>query len=520
MEVNRLRPRVCPAVWISTLALAVAFGAAAQPGLAQRDSSVTVVGNDSVSFRLVDVDLRSAIQVFARHMAKPVLFGQLSGARVTLETPQPVPRSDLPSLLRGLLEAQDLKLVEDSTYFHVVAKEQPQPAAQSAEQQAAMTGGARGGPLQFYVIRLQHARAADVAATVNALYGRASALGELGARPTRTLSDQLRYSQQIPPMGEPVQAPVPIAPESSTPPPTGSRRQAELTGETTIVPDAGTNSLLIRANAQDYQLIKTAVEQLDVRPLQVLIEVLIAEVRKDRQLSFGVGASLQATKVSPGDGNTTVEGGTTGLGLGDFVVKVMNLGGVDLDATLSAAASRGDVTIMSRPVVIAANNESASILVGSQRPFIQVVRALPTENAVRDQVIQYRDVGTRLTVRPTISSDGYVTLDVSQEVNAATSETAFDAPVISTRELQTELLIKDGQTVVLGGLTDHQRDHTQGGVPILSSIPLLGGLFGHVTRQTSDTELLLFLTPHVIRSDAEADAITQPLRERARKVAP
>lgn len=198
----------------------------------------------------------------------------------------------------------------------------------------------------------------------------------------------------------------------------------------------------------------------------------------------------------------------------------MGIGGHDMQAVLRAAAARGDVTIVSRPVLLTANNERAEILVGSQRPFVQVVRALPTDAAVRDQVIQYRDVGTRLSVRPTISADGYVMLEVLQEVNSATSEVAFDAPVISTRSLQTQLLIKDRQTIVLGGLTDRQRDVNQGGVPVLSSIPVLGGLFGHASRRVTETELMVFITPHVIRSDEEADEITTPLRERSKRIDP
>src|SRR5947208_3762069 len=196
----------------------------------------------------------------------------------------------------------------------------------------------------------------------------------------------------------------------------------------------------------------------------------------------------------------------------------MHLGGADMTATLSAAASRGDVTILSRPVVLAANNESAEILVGSQRPFIQVQRALPTDNAARDQVVQFKDVGTRLNVRPTISDDGYVTLRVAQEVNAATAEVAFDAPVISTRTIQTQLLVKDGHTAVLGGLADRQREDTRAGVPFLSSLPLIGGLFGRHIKQATETELFVFLTPRVIRSDQDLDAATDAAADQTKKL--
>jgi general secretion pathway protein D len=445
----------------------------------------------------VDVDLRAAVQALSRYLDRPVVFGGLAGNRVTLETPAPVPRSQVVQLLRGVLESQGLELVPDSGLYRIRPREAARPAAEprSAPQRPA-------GAVQLFVLRLSHARAADVAATVNALYGRASALAERGERPS-TLTEELRQ-QQVPPVGAPSPAVVPGA----------AGRVATLTGEVTIVPDPGTNSLLVRASEADFELIQAVVRELDVRPLQVLIEVLIAEVRRDRSFSFGVGINVPPSKVR-GSTNTVVSGSTTGLGLGDFVLKVMGVGGIDLDATLRAAAARGDVSIVSRPVVLATNNEDAEILVGSQRPFVQVSRSLPTDTPTRDQVVQYKDVGTRLNVRPTISADGYVALDVTQEVNAATTEVEFDAPVISTRTVSTRLLIKDGQTIVLGGLTDRQRDRNQGGVPVLSSIPLLGGLFGRASRRTTETELFLFLTPRVLRNDDDARQLTEPLERRA-----
>ena len=187
---------------------------------------------------------------------------------------------------------------------------------------------------------------------------------------------------------------------------------------------------------------------------------------------------------------------------------------------LSASAARGDATILSRPVVLAANNEEAIISVGSQRPFVQVSRSLPTDSPTRDQVVQYKDVGTNLSVRPTISGNGYVTLEVSQEVNAATSEVQFDAPVISTRSVRTQLLVRDSQTVILGGLLDRQKESNRAGVPILSSIPLLGGLFGRQAKRRTDTELFLFISPRILRSDEDAEGVTAPLRQRVESQIP
>jgi general secretion pathway protein D len=125
-------------------------------------------------------------------------------------------------------------------------------------------------------------------------------------------------------------------------------------------------------------------------------------------------------------------------------------------------------------------------------------------------VVQYRDVGTKLRVRPTINQDGYVSLLLHQEINAATNEVAFNAPVISTREASTQVLVRDGQTIMLGGLTDQQEDRSRSGIPILSGLPLVGPLFGSTSKNQSQTELYLFITPRIIRTDEDADRITAP----------
>lgn len=479
---------------IRSLAFALALVAlgGARSASAQDTASVRLTG-DSVSIRFVDADLRAVVQAIGRYLDRPVLFAGLPGTRVSLETPRPVPRAGLVALLRGLVESQNLELQRDSAYFRVkqrepVAPPQSSPAATAAQSNA----------LQLTVVRLRHARAADVAATLSSLYGGSGAdLG--GARPG-TLSEELRRNL-VPPNG----AAVNPAPGAS-----GPGRSAVLEGSLTIVPDPFTNALLIRATAHDAELLRQAVEELDLRPLQVLIEVIIVEARRDHQMAWGLDLSLPATGV--GHGNTTVGATQVGGGLGDFVLQVLNIGHVELDAVLRAGATSGAVKIMSRPVLLAANNHDARILVGSQRPFVQVSRTLATDNTARDQVVQYKDVGTRLTVRPTISADGYVTLEVVQEVSNATAETAFDAPVIATREAATQVTVRDGQTIVLGGLLDHQTETTSGGVPFLSDLPLIGGLFGRQTRRASDTELFMFLTPRVLRNDAEVDSVTGQYR--------
>lgn len=473
---------------------------------------------DSVNIRIAGIDLRSAVQLMQQYLDRPIIFaGPPNTVQVTLETPHPVPRRDVVRLLRGMLDAQGYELNDDSLSGAYRARPRDSRGPTGVVPPAIAVDRARQAtpqatPQELFVLPLHHARADNVAASINTLFAKPGAASSpLPTSPPRppTLSDELRATRVLPTDSSPSAVAV------------SAGRSATLTGELTIVADARANNLLVRANRTDFELIRAAVEQIDVRPPQVLIEVLIVEARADRNLSLGIETSLEDHRL-PHTDNTTVGGSFTpgSASLGDLTLRVMGIGSWNVDATIRAAVSRGDARIVSRPVVLTANDEQAEMVVGSQRPFVQVSRSLPTGDAVRDQVVQYRDVGTKLTVRPTISVDGTVALAVTQEVSNATNETAFNAPVIATRSVKTDLLARDAQTILLGGLTDRQRDTQTSGIPLLSRVPLIGGLFGSQTRSVSETELFIFLTPHVIRSDDDAKRLTDPLRERAQSIRP
>lgn len=463
---------LCAATWHTG-----ACEVAAQTVEMQSDSLVTL--------RLVNTDLRAALQAVGRFMDKPVLAAAIGEVRVEVfETPVPVPRAALPALVRGLVEAHGLTFDEDSLFYRV-SRPPPEP-----EQPAAGRAGqtSPSSPLRLFTVRLRHARAADVAATVNQLYGAGQGFSRPAGLSTGSLSDELRADRDRAGTGAAAQ----------------TDDSGDLRGVVTLVPDELTNSLLIRASEEDFALLEEAIVQLDMRPLQVLIEVVIVEARKDRQFALGFDVEVPPRELERG----TIEGSFLGGGLGDLVVQVMGLTRGQINATLTAARLRGDVEILSRPVLLASNNTEARLLVGTQQPFIQVSRSLPTETPQRDQVVQYRDVGTKLTVRPTINQDGYVSMLVQQEISAATGETQFNAPVISSRETVTQVLVADRQTIVIGGLTDEVHDRVRTGVPLLVDIPLVGALFGGTRTRTTETELFLFITPTIIRTDADIASAT------------
>lgn len=463
-----------------------------------QDTQAVRVTDEGVLVDFQDADLRLVVAALAEAGGLNVLYTDLPPRKVTLRMQQPVPPENLIALLRSLAQSNGLKVVEEGNFLRL---ESEAPAAAAAEKTD--SAGAPSEEVRLFVYHLKHVRAARLGGTLQAVFGGGTTSGRRPGIRETPLSESLRQPPAPPPSDNGTQVKVDMGPVRTSLP-------AQLHGEVQIIPDETTNSLLVRAQTQDWEVVRQAVEALDLRPLQVVIEVLIVEVRRTNEADLSVSGVVSNAKNDP-KLTATLKGNTSG----NLVLDVLRAGTVNLSAAISALASRGDVHVVSRPVLLAQNNQEARILIGSERPFVQVSRSLPTDAAVRDQVIQYRDVGTKLTITPTINDDGYVNLQVLQEVSTATAETQFGAPIISTREAATELFVKDGRTAVIGGLIDRQQERTRSGIPLLMDIPLLGGLFGSTHTTSSRSELFLFLTPHVIVTDEDSDRVRDSIKAKA-----
>jgi type II secretory pathway component GspD/PulD (secretin) len=283
-------------------------------------------------------------------------------------------------------------------------------------------------------------------------------------------------------------------------------------GDIRIIAEESSNSLLVRATESDFQLVQQVIGGVDLRPLQVLIEVTIAEVQRNHDLDFGVSGTIHKTPGNKGFDSSFVGSQASSR---DFILQLTGgHGSVKYDVAVAALESRGDVRVLSLPVIIAQNNRQAVLNVGSSRPFVQVSQTVPNDPTGRVQTVQYIDVATTLTITPTINPDGYVNLQVSQTDNSASNEVQFDAPVINKREATTQVFIRDGQTTVIGGLADNQKTHQVSGIPFLSRIPIIGSfLFGQTIHNDDTSELFLFLTPHIISSDEDIDKYRDAVRD-------
>jgi type II secretory pathway component GspD/PulD (secretin) len=278
-----------------------------------------------------------------------------------------------------------------------------------------------------------------------------------------------------------------------------------------IVAEESTNSLLVRSTEADWTLIQQVLGAVDLRPLQVLIEVTIAEVERTHDLN--VGLSGNETRKGAGTQVDTTAFMPSAASARDFIYQLTGgKGTINYQVALNALQTRGDVKVLSLPIIISQNNKQAVLNVGSSVPFIQVSQTSGIDPTGRVQTVQYQDVGKTLTITPTINPDGYVNLAVKQTDNTATDNVQFNAPVITKREATTQIFIRDGQTTVIGGLADKTTNHTTSGIPFLSRIPWIGWIFGNHQRNDSVSELYLFLTPHIISSDEDIDRLREAIK--------
>jgi general secretion pathway protein D len=370
--------------------------------------------------------------------------------------------------------------------------------------------------LRTYVVPLKYANSEDLAYAlgqsfdVNVAGGRGPSLADRSL--SRNLDifrgrelDTFRQRQQTP-----VMVNLPGFARDSTG--ADSVRQGALVGRTTVVPDPPTNSLIIRTAPPNFPLLRETIDALDTRPAQVLFEVAVAEVTLGRGDQFGIDWSVYGR-----DGGVSLADPIVAdsVGVQDFVMRVVTLDRFNVRAVLRALSSRSQVKVLSTPEILAVNNREARIVVGSKVPFIASTR-LGNDVAI-DRAVQYQDVGTTLTIIPTINQDNYISVQILQEVSNLTNQTiqaALNAPVISTREATTRAIIRDGQTVVIGGLIGNTRERIESGVPLLKDIPLLGYFFKRESVTNSRTELAIFVTPYLVRTDADADAAREKARRR------
>lgn len=279
-----------------------------------------------------------------------------------------------------------------------------------------------------------------------------------------------------------------------------------------VVADVENNALLISSTAKKYKRIERILHQLDVLPTQVMIEAVIAEVRLNDELKFGLRWAVESGKFR--FNLSDVASGFAGASLPGAAWSFISN---DLQVTLNALASITDVNIVSSPNIMALNNQKATLQVGDQVPIAtQQAAGVVTANAPVVNSVTLKDTGIILTVLPRVNAAGRVLLDIDQEVSTVvkTTTSGIDSPTIQQRKLSTKVIVNDGESIALGGLIQERNTLDRGQVPILGDIPLLGNLFKNKTDTISRTELIIFIRPRVVRNIQEARDVTDEFRQR------
>lgn len=272
----------------------------------------------------------------------------------------------------------------------------------------------------------------------------------------------------------------------------------QLEEEVTIIGDEKSNKLVISSAPRFTETVLSIVRELDAAPPQVMIQVLLAEVTIDSENNWG--ADL---KIGPFGGDnyaTSLLGAGAGVGTA-IGVPNLSVSSADFSLLIRSLQVQGKLEILSNPQLLVSNNQNASIQVGENVAIVQGVERTPQGNTRSD--VKRQDVGVIVDVTPTISADGFVRMEIKPEISQVSGKTTqisedFVAPIIDKRTLDTIVTVKDGQSIVIGGLlqtNDMARDTK---VPGLGDIPLLGNLFRSNDKNNTKTELMVILTPRVI----------------------
>jgi general secretion pathway protein D len=302
----------------------------------------------------------------------------------------------------------------------------------------------------------------------------------------------------------------------------GGGGSGETTDAMRIIPDQQNNSLLIYATQSEDNLVNTMLAKLDVLPLQVRIDAVIAEVDLNNTLQYGTqfffksgginGALNNSVSTSPL--TTTVAGAALDSTFPGFIIGGNGIGGAPL--ALSALNAVTKVQVLSSPQLMVLNNSTAQLQVGSLVPYLtSTSQSTLTSEAPVINTVQYQPTGVIMNVTPRVNQDGLVMLKISQNVSSvdttAPTSSGINSPTFLQRSITTSVVVQDGQTVGLAGLISDNASTGNSGIPFLKDIPILGVLAGTQNNTRARTELLVLITPYVVYNQQDARALTQDL---------
>jgi len=364
---------------------------------------------------------------------------------------------------------------------------------------------AAGGGVIVY--RVQHVDAVELAATLNDIFSQSGkkerpASVAAGKKPVQVSNKQKKVTK------------------TSKVIKTLASTSLSDVGEVKIIADEVNNALVVVATAQDYAVVQRVIEQLDVMPLQVLIDATIVDVTLTDNLEYGIKWALShnngknAASSNAGEmlfdvaKKAAVTSATGGFGYA-FVSN-------DVSAVLEAEALKNNLNVISSPSLMVLNNQEASIQVGDEISLktSESTNTSGGDNNVVTSTIQQRKTGVTVTVKPRVNANGLVIMEIEQSIEDARDTGSNGNPDILTREIKSSVAVQSGETIVLGGLINEKIEFIKLGIPFLHELPLIGPLFGNTTKNKRKTELVILITPRVVKSRLDAKLVTNEFKRK------
>ena len=349
---------------------------------------------------------------------------------------------------------------------------------------------------QLFQYRVKNLNAVDLATTLGEVFQR-----EDSTEPRDLLTDTLQLVDLANPLVTTSEPPATMVSANSG----GFSVAISANIQVTIVADESTNSLLIRANPRDYRQLLATISQLDVAPLQVMINAVIAQIVLSEDSSFGVDWSRVLENAGVGTATNVSTGflPTTGLG-GLLFNRAFIDGAARVDATLEAIAVNNDVRLLARPSLTVINNMEGLIRIGAEVP-VQLGETIGVGGSSTTN-IQYRPTGIELNITPRINVDGVVNLTIRQELSSVSESSGVgNNPIFENQEIETTVVVRDGENVVLGGLIQSSNNAFNTGVPYLNRVPGLGRLFSYQRDNDERRELFIVLRPEIVNLDSQTN---------------
>lgn len=450
----------------------------------QPKAQIPIPQKNKISFNFDDADVFEVIRtVFGEILKVNYIIDPKVKGRVNLKTVVPIDKEDVIPLMKTILKQNGIGFVEEKGFYIIMP----------------LTDVPGAAP-QVFVYPVQNSKAKDLAALLQQIF--------LGAKPAPKA---------------PI-AKTPTTPTTPTPTITETKGGEVLVAEgTRIFSDDVTNSLIILATPDDYAHIEETIKKIDIVPRQVLIEGLIARIDLTDKLNFGMQWLIQndftIKDLKPFSRDINISGPlqlNTPLSASNFTFTALDAKG-NVKLLLQSLASEGKANILAAPHILVSDNREARIQVGSQVPIATQTATTPTGTGqvvtgTITSTIQYKDIGIILKVKPQVNESGLVSLEISQEVSSLGDKVPIagqEFQAINKTEATTNLVAQDGETIIIGGLIREDITKTRSGIPFLYKIPIIGHLFGSTINENTKNELIILLTPRVMRSIPEAGTITE-----------